>query len=181
MEIDYESLKTGDLVLFHALDNINPLIIGSYWGHVGIVVIHDGKPMIFEAAGIERKLPGNNSNGIYFSDLQTRIKQYRGYVAIKKLKNPLSQEICTEFNTFIEFARKNMHYEKRVFQHYILHLLGYPCDLATNCGELVFLSLIKLGLLPISTYDEHCWHYLLKVIHITKLLNNSYSSPIYTI
>ena len=42
--------KTGDIILFHALDNINPIFIGTYFGHIGIVYIHNGEPYLFEAA-----------------------------------------------------------------------------------------------------------------------------------
>jgi hypothetical protein len=79
------SFKTGDLILFHAYDNINPVFICSYWGHIGIVYkdpdIPNAAPVIFEASSTTgmKVCPKYNLDGIMITDLKTRVEKYRGY------------------------------------------------------------------------------------------------------
>jgi hypothetical protein len=188
--ITYEELKprfkTGDIILFHALDNINPIFIGSYFGHIGIVYVDPDDPnkipYLFEAAGTKKMCLGkhNNPRGIFFSKLDDRLRRYKGYTFYKELSHPIDPAICRGFKNFINFAYINMYYEYNVVSSGIKKGTIEKCSLNTNCGEIVFLSLIKLGMLSKSDYYNNTFHYLLKTAHIKDLLNGYYyNEPLY--
>ena len=87
---DKLNFKTGDMILFHAYDNINPVFIGSYWGHVGIVYNNSNftdEPLLFEAARTSKMeyCPESNKCGIMITNLKTRLEKYPGLVACKIL------------------------------------------------------------------------------------------------
>ena len=48
-------------------------------------------------------------------------------------------------------------------------LFNSVCNNKTNCGELVFLSLIKMGLIDYNLYNKKIYHYLKWSCNITKL------------
>ena len=117
----YDDLKfkTGDMILFHAYNNINPVFIGSYWGHVGIVYNNpdtDKPPVLFEAARTTKmkNCPDYNKHGIMISDLKTRLEKYKGLIACKFLNRPVSKIINDGFITLMEYAKKNMYYNDDV-------------------------------------------------------------------
>jgi hypothetical protein len=175
--------KTGDMILFHAYDNINPIFIGSYWGHVGIVYkdpYSDRPPLIFEAAKTSdmKNCPIEYMNGIIFTDLKTRLQKYPGFIACKILNKHVPIGIVRGMNEFIQYSKKYMYYNNDVFHNALMKKCGYKFTNATNCGELVLLSLVKLGLLPKKILDSCIAHHLLYVAHLTKLKNNNYSNPI---
>ena len=55
---------------------------------------------------------------------------------------------------------------------------GELINTGTNCGELVFISLIKLALIPESSSNERILHHLKYVANITQLQNNFYHKPV---
>jgi len=167
--------KTGDIILFHAYDNINPFFISSFWGHIGIVY-RDAQynPMLFEAVFIKN----SNSSGIVTTDLKTRLEKYLGFVAYKPLNSPLDPGVIEGFNTLIEYAKQNMYYNNKVFRNSVKKSMGEPINCSINCGELVFISLIKLGLIPETEFKKRIYHHLLYTAHIEKLQNNKYNKPI---
>lgn len=177
------SFKTGDMVIFHAYDNINPIFIGSYWGHIGIVYNDpdtDEPPLLFEAAKTSqmKNCPDYNKNGIIVTDLKTRLEKYPGLVACKFLNRPIDSKIVRGMPTFINYAKKNMYYNENVVFNGIKKKKGEKLNNATNCGEIVILSLIKLGLLPENILDEKIAHHLLYAVNLNKLQNNYYFKPI---
>lgn len=186
-KVAYENInfKTGDMILIHAYNNINPIFIGSFWGHIGIVyidpdgIINNGNPVLFEAARTSKmkRCPEYNIKGIMVTDLYTRLSKYPALIAVKSLNTPIDYNTQLNFKTFINYAKNNMEYNDDVFSSGISKKLGYKINNKTNCGELVFLSLIKLELLDIKHYDNKILHHLLYMCNITKLNNNFYKEP----
>jgi hypothetical protein len=181
----YDDLKfkTGDMILFHAYDNINPVFMGSYWGHVGIVYDDpktDKLPVLFEAARTSKmkNCPVYNKHGIMVTDLKTRLEKYKGLVACKFLNRSVSKIINDGFINLMKYAKKNMYYNDDVIYNGLKKRKGEKLNVSTNCGELVMLSLVKLGLIPEQTLNEKIAHHLLYVAHITKLQNNYYLKPV---
>jgi hypothetical protein len=178
--LDQSKFKTGDLILFKAVDNFNGSLIMSYYGHVGIVYVENDVPYIFEAADPTNMAldPDQNHHGIFMSPLESRAKTYKGYTYHKELKTPLSPEILDEFKSFIDYCLDNMAYETRVVSNGIKKGAGEKIGLRVNCGELVFLSLIKLGLIPIEYYEKKSFHHLNWMCTITDLTDNGYLEPV---
>lgn len=182
-QFDTMTFKTGDMILFHAYDNINPVFIGSYWGHVGIVYKDPdtlNPPLLFEAANTTdmKNCPDYNKHGIMITDLKKRLEKYPGKLACKILNRPINKGIIRGMFEFIAYARKYMYYNKNIFYNSIKKKKGEKINNATNCGELVALSLIKLGLLPEKILGEKISHHLLYVANLTELQNNYYFTPI---
>ena len=178
---DLTNLKTGDMILFKAYNNFYSIIHGSYFGHVGLVFIDpvdsNKTPMIFEANGID-SIPlkeHHPRNGIFLTPLADRIKKYKGRCFIKRLKKPLSDIKIKEFKDFIDYAKNNFQYDYCIGKNAFKKRLGYKrCDKNTDCGQLVFLSLICLNLLDIKEYDTPIFNHLLYVNNLYGLKNNSY-------
>jgi hypothetical protein len=176
--------KTGDLILFHAYDNINPVFIGSYWGHVGVVFKDpdnvNSKPMLFEAARTSqmKNCPDYNKSGIIISDLKTRLKKYKGITVLKSLDIPIQNNIIRGFTSFMEYAKLNMYYDENVIHNAIRKKMGSKFTNKTNCGEIAILSLIKLAILPYNILQKNIAHHLLYVAHIKQTHNNYYHEPI---
>jgi hypothetical protein len=184
IKIDDVKFKTGDLILFHAYNNINPMIICTYWGHIGIVFIDpdvpDAKPLIFEAANTNgiKNCPEYNKNGIILADLHDRISKYPGMIAYKSLNTPLNENTIQDFKNLIVYAKENMFYNEKVIQNGIKKKSGEKLNNATNCGELTTISLIKLGLLPENLLNEKIGHHLMYVSNLKKVQNNFYHDPV---
>jgi len=178
------NFKTGDLILFHAYDNINPVFIGSFWGHIGIVYKDpddaNAKPLLFEAARTTymKNCPSYNKHGIMITDLKTRLEKYPGMIACKSLNRPILSEIIRGFTELMKYAKENMHYNDSVIYNGIKKKIGDPLNHGTNCGELVTLSLIKLGLIPADTLNQKIGHHLLYNVKLTELQNNYYHEPV---
>lgn len=178
--IDDKYLKTGDLILLKAYDNLNSIITGSYFGHVGIIYVDPRDPlqipMIFEANSTKNMAlkPHHNYNGIFFSKLKDRIEKYNGRAFVKSLDKIIDDETIFEFREFIDYCIKNMKYEDQVIKAAAKKYFGLEkCTKKTNCGELTFLSLIKLGLLSPDRYEQCIAHYLKWMGNITKLDDGS--------
>lgn len=174
-------LKTGDLILFKAYNNFNSIFHGSYFGHMGIVYIDEEDPQripyIFEANGAERLplLPHHSKEGIYFTPLAARMKKYKGRCFYKELSEPLPVDTIKEFRNFIFYCLDNFKYDLAIFANGFKKYFGLKrCDSATDCGQICFLSLIKMGLLPIEEYDVPRLHHLKYVCQLKELTEGRY-------
>jgi len=147
--IEEITFRTGDMVLFHSLDNINAMLMASYFTHVGIVVVgDDGTPLLFEAANpTSGALPATHQSGIILSDLRHRLQSYRGHAFVKQLRHDLVDR--DTLMQLISYAHDKMYYDVDVVRNLVDKLiLGEPLHHGTNCGELAYLALIALGVLP---------------------------------
>jgi len=184
--IDDRYLKTGDMLIFKAYNNFNSVFLGSYYGHMGIVYIDPNDetqtPMLFEANGIEFMplLDHHNKNGIFFTPVKERIQKYKGRVFVKSLNHPVCDLADLDFKEFISYCLNNMKYDHRIIKSWLKKITGVSkCGKNTNCGELVFLSLIKLNLLPEYSYEQRpSFHHVSDMVKIKHLLNNKYNDPI---
>ena len=175
-------LKTGDIILFKAYNNYNSIILGSYFGHVGVCYVDpldpQKTPYLFESNGIEH-MPlkeHHSKNGVFFTPLENRIQKYKGRVFVKTLVTKLDDCIVNDFYKFIQYCLMHMWYNTNVLLSAFKKGLGLEyCGHGTNCGELTFISLIKLSLLPISYYNKNMFHHLNFVTSIKKLNNNEYN------
>lgn len=174
--------KTGDLIIFKAQNNLNSLFIGNYYTHVGVVwVPSDGQPMLFEAAGCKgMALRDPETNGIFCNLLRPRLLKYKGKCFIKRLNNSVNEYYDHEFSKFIDFCKSNMYYDMSVHQTALNLGLGYSkIGINTNCGELAFLSLIRLGILDPKKYTHSTFHYLKWISNLEKADNGyCYIEPI---
>lgn len=170
------NFKTGDIILFKACNNANAILIGNYYTHIGIIYVTNGIPYIFEACGIEYMplKPHHNVRGIFLTPLLPRISKYKGTVYWKRLEHELSVDVCNSFKQFIDYAIENMYYNYSFTHNALSKLMGEKYTLGTNCGELVLLSLIKLQLLPIESFDAACIHSLKLVSYLELVDNNKY-------
>lgn len=184
IKLEDAHFKTGDMILFHAYDNINSIFIGSYWGHVGIVYIDpdipNSPPVIFEAAKTSqmKNCPEYNKHGIMITDLKTRIEKYSGLIACKSLNLQVNPDLVRGFKELMVYAKNNMYYNEDILYNAICKKRGELINTGTNCGELVFISLIKLALIPESSSNERILHHLKYVANITQLQNNFYNKPV---
>ncbi len=185
---DDKKFKTGDMILFHALDNINPIMMGSYYGHVGIVYVDPDDPeqipYLFEAAGVRNIaiLDRHNDKGIFLTPLDKRLRKYRGYIFYKELSGTLDKHIVRDFKKFIEYAHNNMFYEYDVIDSGLKKGFGQRLGNNTNCAEITYLSLIKLGMLSLDRYENSIFHYLRWVCGLKKLDNAMvYHDPVYVV
>lgn len=172
----HQFLKTGDLIVFKAYNNFNSIFHGSYFGHVGIVYIApNGVPLLFEANGIERVPLRDHhpKNGVFLTPLIDRIKKYKGRCFWKPLNEYVAEDSVSNFIEFINYSLDNLHYNYSVITGAIKRWLGISkCDKGTDCGQIVFLSLIKLGLLPEQEYDIPRLHHLKFVCNVEELQHN---------
>jgi hypothetical protein len=171
-----DSAKTGDLILFKALDNYNSSKTFCYYTHIGVVYYpqsfkdENKPPMLFEAAGTTgmELYKHENSAGIFLEDLKTRLTRYKGRLYYKQLNACINPVPENQFMEFINYAMKNMYYEYSVITNGIKKGLGLEkCGHNTNCGELSFLSLIKLGILDSSKYQQNAFHHLYYISNLT--------------
>ena len=172
--------KTGDLIIFHAYDNIYPTIFGSYWTHVGIVYKPDDKaPLLFEAVNLTcYKKKTSIDKGIKLVDLKTRLARYPGYIAYKRLDIPVDAHATTQFTEFIKYALENYSYNNKVILNWYNKVLGEPYNFKTNCGELAILSIIHMGLLNDTKSNKNICHPLLYLANLKKLNKNFYHDPV---
>lgn len=187
-EYQYEYLdtmnkfKTGDIILFHNLNTLYAPLFMNYFTHTGIVWQnpYDGKLYLFEAlprCGMNLK-EIQKTKGVYISLLNNRIRKYKGYVYYKELEHKLDENISYNFFEFIKYSINNLTYDVNIKKNIINKIIGIPCTKKTNCGELVFLSLIKLNLLSTNLYDKKIINYIKYISEIKLLKNNSYKNII---
>ena len=169
---NYNVLKTGDLILFKAYDNFRSVFHGSYFGHIGMVYIYNEIPMLFEANGVDATplKPHHSKLGMYLTPLEERIKKYKGTCFLKPLSTPLPSTLIEDFKYFIDYAMNNFKYDYNIVSGSVKRWLGLAkCNTNTDCGQLVFLCLMKLKLLAPEEYDIPRLHYLKYVCEISNL------------
>lgn len=173
--------QTGDIVLFHALDNVNHMFIFSYYCHVGIVYADkaSGKKYLFEAVHPGRhKLPEEYKSGIVVCDLDRRINSYRGYVFYKRLLTPLTDEAVDRFRDFMAYALENMFYYTSIAENFFCKILrNDPLRRGTNCGELVTLSLMSLGVMPPTANNRR--HHLKALGDLRRVGRHEFAEAVY--
>lgn len=177
--------KTGDLILFHGLDNNNAVYIGCYYTHIGIIYRETpySRPYLFEAWNPHHDIlyPNEVAHGMAFTDLEHRLLSYRGYVFYKPLEYEISQQTNEDFYKFIYWAMCHMKYNPRVISNGIKKLIfNDKLRTGTNCGEIVYLSLIKLGLLGLPRLYENRKHHLRWLSNLEQTdTYNKYLTPTY--
>jgi hypothetical protein len=167
-------LKTGDIILFKAYNNVYSIFHGSYFGHIGIVYIMNGIPMLFEANGIENTplKEHHSKKGVFLTPLAERVKKYKGKCFWKPLNQPITNGQIDDLKDFIDYSMHNMEYDYAVISGGIKRMIGLAkCGHGTDCGQIVFLSLIKMGLIPVDEYDKPMRHHLRYTCEITELQN----------
>jgi hypothetical protein len=179
-----DKVKSGDMIMFSALDGVNQIFMGSYYTHVGVIYREspEATPKLIESFNPYRMpfFPKSASKGIISCDLEHRMNTYRGYVLYKELQKPISQKANIDFKEFIEYAETNMRYDKNVIIGEIGKIIfNTPFSTETNCGQFTALILIKLGLISLSNFRNRQRHHLRYVCALDKLKNNSYKSPVY--
>ena len=179
--IQSKKLKTGDLILFKAYNNYNSIIHGSYFGHIGMVYIMDGIPYLFEANGIEKTplLCHHSKKGVFLTKLADRVRKYKGRAFLKPLNNYISPKSETNLSEFIHYALLNMQYDKDLILNSVKKALDIKrCDKNTDCGQIMFLSLIKMGLLDLAEYEVPRLNHLKYVCDLQKIKNGYYYSDL---
>lgn len=156
-QIDLDSIKfrTGDLILFKAQNNPNDILIGSYYTHIGICFGN----LIFEANGIEgmNLKPWHAKNGIFVSDARSRVSKYKGKCYYKPYFGKITRAHEKKLLDFIIFAKTNFYYDNKLF----ISAFNKKFNFGTNCGELVYLAMITLGILPEPDAKPfHCLRYI---------------------
>lgn len=172
MHPDYENIwlkdikfKTGDIILFKGIEHMNSAFIMSYFTHVGIIYVDEnGNPFLFEAAHPDTIWGNDDKKSIFLSNAIDRITKYKGLVFYKELDVELTN--TANFKYFIDYALKNMFYKKNLLSETAYEwFCNVPCADNTSCGELVFLSLIYLGLIDEDKWKNRDFHYLRDVQH----------------
>jgi hypothetical protein len=175
-EINYmlrnNQFKTGDIILFKATNNYNAIAMGCYFTHIGVVYVDNGVPFIFEACAVKNVnlLNHHSKDGIYLTPLKERIEKYKGVCYLKPLNKQVDAESIDQLSSFINYALKNMYYDYNVFGSALKKGVGLErCQNGTNCGQITFLSLISMGLLPHYLYDTNIFHHLAYSCYIVNL------------
>lgn len=179
--INHNFLKTGDLILFKAYNNFNSVFHGSYFGHVGVVYVKNGELLLFEANGLEHTplKPHHPKTGVFLTQLIPRLQKYKGRCFWKPLNKPIEPSIIQEFDEFVNYALDNLKYDYRLLYGALRRMFKLDrCHKGTDCGQITFLSLIKLRLLHIDEYDNPRAHYLKYVCNVTELENDYKYLPI---
>lgn len=167
--IENNLFRTGDLILFKATDCLHGLKLANYFTHAGIVYILNCIPYIFEA---------EYAHSIVLSPLRDRVLRYRGFCYVKSLNIQLPNDVLREFDDFINYAINDMYYDRKVVSKAVEKIIGKTCDTGTNCAELAFLCMLRLGLLPITEYYTYHPHYLRYITNIALQKPYKYSDPV---
>lgn len=179
-----DKVKSGDLILFSALDSINQIFMGSYYTHIGVVYREtpESIPMFVESFNPYHTpfYPKEFKSGIAIVDLEHRMNTYRGYLFYKELAKPISEDQNRELWEFAKYSKENMEYDENVIENEIMKMiLNTPFTLKTNCGQLVTLILIKIGLLGIDHFHNRRKHHLIYTAGLKRVRGNSYKTPVY--
>ena len=185
--IDLETLifkqrfKTGDIILFQSNYEYYEPLVFSHYGHIGIIYLYENIPYIFEASITSKIITngGYNFNGIYCVPLIERLRRYTGRCIYKELAYSIDKNIGQDFGKFIDYCLTRMAYDPNIYYSAIKRGFGRHINHKVNCGELVFLSLIQLKLLPNIEYYRNVFHYLRWMCNIRHLHKNYYHTPIY--
>jgi hypothetical protein len=179
-----DKVKSGDILMFSALDSLNQIYMCSYYSHIGIIYKKDkeSKPMFVEAFNPYRMefYPKEFKSGIAICDLEHRLNTYRGYIFYKELEEHISEKANLDFWDFIEYAKDNMEYDENVVETEIAKIIfNTSFSKLTNCGQFVELALIKMGLLSYENFINTRKHHLRYTCDVKELRNNRYKTPVY--
>jgi hypothetical protein len=139
------------------------------------------RPYIFEAWNSSQEVmyPDEIKHGIAFTDLENRMSSYRGYIFYKQLSHQVSPGANMDFYGFIYWAMHNMKYNEHVILNGISkYIFNDSLRVGTNCGEIVYLSLIKLGILSPQRFHENRKHHLRDMCNITQTDSGNNYLPI---
>ncbi len=164
-----ESLKTGDLIMFHGVElssKIIEIIEWSFWSHVGMVILPEdiglsGKePLIWEATasgdGIVDVIDNRpKESGVMLISLAERIgvdvsKQYDTHFKIKYINRSLTKDELVKLKEFIDCAHdKTFPDDSELLKFYIegrTFNKPMPGNMAF-CSQLIAETLMALDLL----------------------------------
>lgn len=177
--LEKKQLKTGDLILFKAQNNLYATPMFNHFTHIGMVIVdpvlNNNEPYIFEAKGVRniKIIKQRHTRGILFTPLKGVIEKYKGRVYYKSLSANINTDMHMKLVNFLFHALKNMKYEYNSPGSSLRKkLLGERCGNETNCGELIFLCLVNMGLLSINHWNMQVFHYLKWMCYIKKLKKN---------
>lgn len=185
--LDECPMQTGDLIWMKATDNNYAPCFISRATHIGIVVRdpHDGQAYIYEAAqpSIKSLKPTQRSAGIFWTRAVDRIRRYKGYCYWQPISRAPSDE---RVHGLLRFIRDTAHLFTYNNKHIITILqktLGFRgLNFQTNCGELVVLALIQLGILASERLNDKVKHSLWYVQDINeKCVAPYHYGPLYKI
>ena len=170
-EIGYDevkdSLKTGDIVLFHGVETVSKLIElieWSFWSHVGVVVLPEDigltgqEPFFWEATasgdGIVDVLTGKpKESGPMLVSLRERIRvdlkqHYDTHFQVKYLNRPLKQQELQQLKDFIYKAHdRGFPTAENLLKYYMEgKYLNIPApDTVAFCSELTAETFMAMG------------------------------------
>lgn len=126
-------IKSGDLVLFSSNRyNIITRTFGdAIFSHIGMVIIIDGVPHIYELVRNDRVAPKIMKRGILITPLAERVSDYPGYCYIASLVSPLTDSQLLKFD---EFMTKPIKFIK--LNTLLLHMLGIRTE-ERFCTEMI--------------------------------------------
>lgn len=165
IRLDSCPFRTGDLIWMKATDNNYAPLMACRFTHMGVIVRdpHDGRAYIYEAAYPDLiKLQVNQrSRGIFWTDAITRIRRYKGHCYLQRIEQEPSALHIARLMRFIHATKNAFVYNDKPMLSAIRQGLGLQhMTFHINCGELVRLALIQLGILPNNNFDEPAFHIL---------------------
>lgn len=162
---DYDEIrhlvKTGDIVLFSGSGFISKMIMlatRSKWSHVGIIYRPDpnGTVFLYESTTLSpmKDKRGNALRGVQTVDFRSRLRTYKGGVAIRLLQAELIEDQLMQ----LEVVRRTMRFKpyERSYAELAKSLLGkwgiyQSADSSSQfCSELVAYCLQAMGVLTKS-------------------------------
>lgn len=88
--------KTGDLIFFKSLKSDHKILTGSYFSHIGMIIVMNGVPHVLEL------VPSN----VKMIPLDERYRHYsEGQIAVKSLNKPLDQQRLAKIPAILDWAK----------------------------------------------------------------------------
>ena len=138
LQLEKVEFNTGDLILFRSLTGFNTIKMLSPITHVGMIVMIDGYPFIFECVNKSENKPR-------LVDAYDRIKRSKSIVYYRKIKDQLVN--VRQLNRFVNYSLDNMMYTKNMVSDFVSKAFNIGIinnDL--NCCELVYICLHLIGI-----------------------------------
>ncbi len=163
--------KTGDIILMKQ-DNFLSTAYMNYYTHVGLIVVINSKPYIFEAwmhgfGGGPIIKPNQEKQEIFLIPLKERLEMFDGACYFSALQDQPTPEGYNKLRKFILEALNHYHFNAN-----ILRFVGLSdFDNGVVCSELVLMALAELGV--VSSHLRY-FHNLLNVSNL-----DNYSQPRY--
>lgn len=132
--------KTGDLIFFRALDSRHLLWTDTFFSHVGVIVVYNSVPYIFEMT------PPN----VKFSPIRERLAQYfSGSAFVKPLNKPLPSHVIAKIPSLIakyqalEYPSNGL----KSVTNYVSNCSDYWQNDKFECAKIIAFFLRDIGLL----------------------------------